>query len=239
MNRPIMRQCDPFEDHAWLDLVTPEILKIYAPYKRELRVGQRPALLMIDLYNLVYEGGPRPVHELVDQHSSSCGEHAWAALEPTQRLLDLFRAEQLPVIYVTYDDRLETDHSGMAPTFRRKYDYDPRLYQIKDELRPIEGEQLIYKKRASAFFGTPLATSLVQQGVDTVVVAGETTSGCVRASAVDSYSFGFHTVIAEECVFDRSVLSHKVSLFDLHHKYADVFKTDALISALRQRCTSA
>ena len=90
------------------------------------------------------------------------------------------------------------------------------------------------KRSPSAFFGTPLATSLIQQGVDSVVIAGETTSGCVRASAVDSYSYGFHTVIAEECVFDRSTLSHKVNLFDLHHKYADVFRMDDLLAALER-----
>jgi nicotinamidase-related amidase len=227
-------EADGFEDHSWRDLVTPEILKVYSHYRRSLRVGSRPALLMIDLYNLVYEGGPRPVHEIVDEHTSSCGEHAWAAIAPTQRLLEHFRRRGLPVIHVTYEDRPETEHGGMVPTFRRKYQYDPRRYQIRDEFRPVEGEQFIYKKRASAFFGTPLATSLIQQGVDSVVIAGETTSGCVRASAVDSYSYGFHTVIAEECVFDRSTLSHKVNLFDLHHKYADVFRMDDLLAALER-----
>ncbi|MEJ8570735.1 isochorismatase family protein [Microbaculum marinum] len=230
---------DTFEDHVWKDLVPPEILKVFSHYRRGLRVGRRPALVMVDLYNLVYEGGARPVHQIVDQYSSSCGEYAWAAIEPTQRLLAYFRAQGLPVIHVTYDDRPETDHQGMVPTFRKKYAYDPRLYQIKQEFEPIDGEQFIYKKRASAFFGTPLATSLVQQGIDSVVIAGETTSGCVRASAVDSYSYGFHTVIAEDCVFDRSILSHKISLFDLHHKYADVFTTDTLLSALDGRDAGA
>lgn len=225
-------QTDPFEDYIWRDLVPPEVLKVYSHYRRDLWVGRRPALLMVDLYNLVYAGGARPVHEIVDEHPSSCGEYAWSAIEPTQQLLNEFRRRGLPVIHVTFDDRPETDHQGMVPTFRKKYPYNPHLYQVKDEFKPIAGEQFIYKKRASAFFGTPLTTSLIQQGIDTVIIAGQTTSGCVRASAVDSYSNGFHTIVVEECVFDRSMLSHKVSLFDLHHKYADVFKLEQLLNAM-------
>jgi maleamate amidohydrolase len=81
---------------------------------------------------------------------------------------------------------------------------------------------VITKQRASAFYGTPLTAHLTQLGVQTLIVCGESTSGCVRASAVDAYSHGYHVVLVEECCFDRSPLSHKINLFDLHHKYADV-----------------
>jgi maleamate amidohydrolase len=226
---------DPFEDHCWKDLLTPEIQKIFSYYRRELRVGRKPALLMIDLYNLAYLGGSRPVHEIVDEHSSSSGVHAWASIEPTQRVLRYFREEKLPVIHVTYDDRPETDHQAMNPSFRKKLAYDPWLYQTKDELAPVAGEQFIFKKRASSFFGTPLLTSLVQQGCDSVVCVGQSTSGCVRATVVDAFSNGFKVAVAEECVYDRSELSHKVNLFDMHHKYADVFKTEDLLAALKTR----
>ena len=221
-----------FEDHVWRDLLTPEMERVYAPYRRETRIGRRPALVMIDLYNLVYLGGNKPVAELIEKYPSSCGTFAWSAIAPTQRLLQAFRAKGLPVIYVTYDDRPETDHQGMVPTFRKKHDYDPSIFAIKDEFKPLPSEQYIYKKRASAFFGTPLATSLVQHGADCVVIAGEVTSGCIRASVVDSFSHGFHTVVAEECVYDRSLLTHKVNLFDMHHKYADVFHVDPLVGLI-------
>ena len=92
---------------------------------------------------------------------------------------------------------------------------------------------VITKQRASAFFGTPLQAHLTQLGVRTVIICGESTSGCVRASAVDAYSYGFHVVLAEECCFDRSVLSHKINLFDLHHKYADVLHVDQVEAHLR------
>ncbi len=92
--------------------------------------------------------------------------------------------------------------------------------------RPEAGDLIIYKERASGFFGTPLVAHLTRMGIDSLIVCGESTSGCVRASVVDAYSYGFHAVVVEECVFDRSPLSHKVSLFDLHHKYADVMHLD-------------
>ncbi|HEX4557290.1 MAG TPA: isochorismatase family protein, partial [Xanthobacteraceae bacterium] len=88
------------------------------------------------------------------------------------------------------------------------------------------------KQRASIFYGTPLMAHLTQLGVRTVIVCGESTSGCVRASAVDAYSNGFHVVLVEECCFDRSPISHKVNLFDLHHKYADVIKVDEVVAHL-------
>ncbi|MDH7798826.1 MULTISPECIES: isochorismatase family protein [unclassified Beijerinckia] len=223
-----------FEDYIWRDLLTPEMRRIYAHYERPIRIGKKPALVLVDLYNLVFLGGDRPVDELIDKYPSSCGEYAWTAIRPIQSLIECFRSKGLPVIHVTFDDRPETDHQAMNPTFRKKQAHDPSLFTIKSEFAPAPGEQFIYKKRASAFFGTPLATSLVQHGADTVVVAGETTSGCVRASTVDAFSHGFHAVLAEECVFDRSLLTHKINLFDLHHKYADVFHIDRLIEAVEQ-----
>jgi len=86
--------------------------------------------------------------------------------------------------------------------------------------------------RASAFYGTPLAAHLTQLGVKSVIVCGESTSGCVRASAVDAYSHGFHVTLVEECCFDRSPISHKVNLFDMHHKYADVLHVDEVVAHL-------
>ena len=93
---------------------------------------------------------------------------------------------------------------------------------------------VIFKERASGFFGTPLVAHLTQLGVDSLIVCGESTSGCVRASCVDGYSLGYHVSIVEECVFDRSILSHKVNLFDLHHKYSDVMKLDEVKEKIKQ-----
>ena len=84
----------------------------------------------------------------------------------------------------------------------------------------------------SAFYGTHLTAHLTQLGVRTLIICGETTSGCVRASAVDAFSIGFHVVLVEECCFDRSLLSHKANLFDMHHKYVDVMHLEDVVRHL-------
>ncbi len=220
--------------HCWDDVVSGETRRIYASYARESSVGPRPALVLIDLYNLVYEGGPRPVAELVDEYPSSCGAHAWEALPPTQRLLVGARAARLPIVHVTYDGRPETDARGTQPTRRHRRKPGPDSYRFKAELAPLPGELVVYKKRASAFFGTPLQAQLHLLGAQSLILAGESTSGCLRASAIDAFSFGWHSVVVEECCFDRHLLSHKVNLFDIHHKYADVMHIDATLAALER-----
>ena len=216
-----------FEDHCWKDIVDDEILEIYQPYRRELRVGRNPAILAIDLYNKAYQGGDRPVREVNRLYEGSCGENAWRAIEPTQRLLAAARKAGLPVFY-------STRHADTAvrSTNRRMPHEDETLYHIKDEVAPIAGEIVIYKERASAFFGTPLIAHLRKVGADSLIICGESTSGCVRASTVDAYSYGFHNVVVEECTYDRSMLSHKVNLFDLHHKYADVMHVEEVLEHL-------
>ena len=217
-----------FEDHCWKDIVDDEILEIYEPYRREVHVGRNPAVLAIDLYNKAYQGGNRPLREVNRRYPGSCGENAWKAIEPTQALLAAARRAGLPVIYTTR--HAETD--GVRSTHRRMGKEAEELYHIKEELTPLPGELVIYKERASGFFGTPLIAHLRKIGADSLIILGESTSGCVRASTVDAYSYGFHTVVVEECTYDRSMLSHKVNLFDLHHKYADVMNLDEVIEHL-------
>jgi nicotinamidase-related amidase len=223
-----------FEDHCWRDIVTPEILETYTPYHRKTYIGQRPALLAIDLYNLVYEGGPKQPHELVKEHKSSCGVYAYNAIKPTQDLFALARSLKIPVFYTTTETRKEVQPDAVNATNRQKEPVDPRLFDIREEFKPEPGDIVIYKERASGFFGTPLVAHLTQRGIDSLIVCGESTSGCVRASCVDGYSLGYHVSIVEECVFDRSILSHKVNLFDLHHKYSDVMKLDEVKEELRR-----
>jgi maleamate amidohydrolase len=225
-----------FEDHCWQDVVTPGALRIYSHYERETYVGKNPALLAIDLYKLAYLGGPKPVEELIDTYPSACGEFAWNAIPPTERLFKAARAVGIPIIYSTAETRTEAraDPKFGHPysTNRQTVPRNPDVWEIKEEFAPMEGDLVVYKQRASAFFGTPLISELNRMGVDSLIVCGESTSGCVRATVVDGYSTGIHTTIAEECVFDRHELSHKVNLFDLHHKYADVMHTDEIVQHL-------
>jgi maleamate amidohydrolase len=217
-----------FNDHCWRDIVDEEIVEIYGAYQRDTYVGEKPAILAIDLYNKAYQGGNRPVREVNRQFSGSCGENAWRAVEPTQKLLASARSAGVPVIYTTR----HADTSGVRSTNRKMGREAEELYHIKSEVGPAPGDLIIYKERASGFFGTPLIAHLRMLGVESLIICGESTSGCVRASTVDAYSYGFHNVVVEECTYDRSMLSHKVNLFDLHHKYADVMHADEVIAHL-------
>jgi maleamate amidohydrolase len=223
---------DDFEDHCWKDIVTPDILEVYSSYRRKTFVGPVPALLGIDLYELVYRGGAHPPHTIAKDYPNACGHYAYEAIEPTKRLFAAARAAGLPVFYSTGDVRSASRPAFVNATKRVKPSFDASDYVIRPEFAPLQGDVIITKQRASAFYGTPLAAHLTQLGVQTLIVCGESTSGCVRASAVDAYSHGYHVVLVEECCFDRSVLSHKVNLFDLHHKYADVMHVDEVISHL-------
>jgi len=223
---------EDFENHCWKDVVSPEVLDIYSHYIRKTFVGPSPALLAIDLYELAYQGGAKPVAELHRIHPSSCGEYAHAAIEPTKRLFAAARAAALPIFYTTQDTRTDSLPSRVTATRRQRVQFDPALYTIKGEFKPQTGDVVITKQRASGFYGTPLMAHLTQLGIQTLIVCGESTSGCVRASAVDAYSNGFHVVLVEECCFDRSLLSHKVNLFDLHHKYTDVMHVDEVVDHL-------
>jgi nicotinamidase-related amidase len=91
---------------------------------------------------------------------------------------------------------------------------------------------VIRKQRASIFEGTPLKSHLALMGVRTLIVLGEATSGCVRASVVEGFSAGYHINVVEECTFDRAPLTHKVNLFDMHHKYADVMHVEDVLTHL-------
>ena len=105
-------------------------------------------------------------------------------------------------------------------------------YAIYHEFAVEPDDILILKQRASIFQGTPLFSHLSLLGVQSLIVCGESTSGCVRASVVDGYSSGFHVSVVEECTYDRAELTHKVNLFDMHHKYADVMHVDEVLAHL-------
>jgi len=225
---------DDFEDHCWKDVVGPEALDVYSHYKRQTYIGPRPALLAINLYNLVFYGGPKAVHEVAKEYPSSCGINAWNAIKPIQELFELCRRQGMPVVYTTTETRNEVKPNSVYATNRQRLELSRQDFEIKEEFKPESGDLIIYKERASGFFGTPLIAHLTRLGIDTLIVCGETTSGCVRASTVDGYSYGFHMVTVEECCFDRHELSHKVNLFDLHHKYADVMHLDEVKSQLNR-----
>jgi maleamate amidohydrolase len=218
--------------HCWDDVVGEAELRVYSAYERERNFGRRPALVMVDLYNRAFGDRREPLLDAIERFPSSCGEAAWDALEPLEALLSTARASGHPIVHTTNENRLEAV-LGRVTQRRARVD-DEWGSTIVDPLTPIEDELVVYKTRASAFFGTPLSTHLRRLGVDTVVMGGESTSGCVRATAVDAYSHGLEVVIVEEATFDRIEISHKVNLFDLHHKYATVVHLKEALAYLDQ-----
>ncbi len=147
------------------------------------------------------------------------------AIAPTVRVLREFRARQLPVAYSRI---VFAGDGGDANVFSAKargllaLTEDAQASAILPELSPAPGELIVRKTAPSAFFGTALATWLVHRGVRTLVVAGVTTSGCVRASVVDAMSTGFTPLVLSDCVGDRALAPHEASLFDMQQKYAEV-----------------
>lgn len=220
--------------HCWLDVIPADVQGLYAHYRQESEFGPAPAVIAIDLYELAYQGGARPVFEVAVDYPSSCGEYAWAAIEPTRRLFAAARDAGLPIFYSTSEMRPDSRPKAVRATKRRSIPFDPALYEIRPEFQPQPEDTVIRKSRASVFYGTPLAAHLTQLGVRSLIMFGESTSGCLRASAVDAYSHGFDVAVVEECCYDRSLISHKVNLFDLHHKYANVLHVDDVIAQLQR-----
>src|SRR5205807_3454834 len=106
-------------------------------------------------------------------------------------------------------------------------------YDIVEQAAPIPGEVVLPKSAPSAFWGTPLVAQLNRMGIDTLIVGGESTSGCVRASVVDGTTYRFRMIVAEECSYDRHEACHAINLFDMHQKYADVLPTAEVIQWMR------
>jgi maleamate amidohydrolase len=217
-----------FEDHCWRGFVDEETEEIYSHYKRDVFVGENPAVLMVDVYKASYEGGQQRVIDVIKEHPSSCGERAWAMVEPAKQLLEASRAAGIPITYCTGDTR-SSSNKGRA-TNRQVLNEHNESYDILEELAPEDGELVVYKQRASAFYGTPLMSHLTQMGIQSLIMGGGTTSGCLRAAVQDAKANGFHVTLVEECCYDRTEMNHMVNLFDMHHKYADVMHLDEVLT---------
>ena len=192
-------------------------------------IGQRPALLIIDFVN----GFANP-----DQFG---GGNIGEAIENTQGLLAEARTLGLPIAYtrVVYaDDGSDAGVFTLKAPGLAQLTEDAFAAQIVDELEPRDGEYIVRKTQPSAFFGTHLTAWFVGKGVDTVIVTGCTTSGCVRASVIDSMSYNFRTVVATDCVGDRALGPHEANLFDMEQKYADLMTSSEIAAILHERVSN-
>jgi nicotinamidase-related amidase len=215
------------------DIVPDEDRQFYERRRRygnRVGWGDRPAVLVVDMTLAFTEEAPD-------------GE---ACIAANERLLSAARDADVPVFYTTptpagtYPDGYPVTTKASPASDRgpkRTGDGDrsawlDTLDRIAPALEPLPDEQVIEKPRASAFFDTHLGNVLRYEGIDTLVVAGMTTGGCIRSTVVDSHSSNFRTIVPEECVADPSGISHEVGLFDMDVKYADVTPLDEVCDTL-------
>ena len=226
----------------WDGIISDEEQRAYhaAGFGRPSGIGQRPALLVIDVQYRTTGTTAKPFWEAIKEFPTSCGDVAWAAVHNIQPLLAEFRARKWPVLYPHVAPKVvATDSGRLAEKVPAIMNIAAHGYEFVAEIAPREGDVLIPKKHPSAFFATPLVSHLIDLGVDTLVVTGCTTSGCVRGSVVDGFAYNFKCVVAEDAVYDRSRVSHAVNLFDMASKYADVAPTREVIEKLRTIGTPA
>lgn len=215
----------------WEGIVSEADLEVYraAGFGRPSGLGKRPALLVIDVQYRTVGSTPKPILEAIKEYPTACGEVGWRAVGNITELIKVFRKKALPVLYPCVAPKSEHDSGGFGAKAPGVLSIPAHGYEFVKQIAPQKGDLVLPKAHASAFFGTALASYLIHLGVDSLVMTGCTTSGCVRATAVDACQLTYPVLIPEECVYDRSSVSHAVNLFDLASKYADVMPlTDAI-----------
>ena len=192
--------------------------------RHSLGLGERPALILVDVIN----GFTNPACPL--------GSESDSVVNACKSLLEVFRGRQLPVFFTTVVYHAESQ----ARVFRQRVPAlnvlkpDSEWVKIDPRVAPLDGETVIEKQWASGFFDTDLKQHLVDAAADSIVIGGLTTSGCVRATAVDGLQNDFRVVLAREATGDRNLAAHDSNLFDLQAKYVDVLALEDVIAHIVQ-----
>jgi len=199
----------------WDDVIPREEQELYerGGWGGTLGFGRRPALLVVDMYTA-----------FVDPAYPFSSPSAPATVRAIETVLAAARASGCPVFFSKARSRSIPAERGRwkSAGVRQPIMSNPLAYEIVPELRPLEHESVIVKSAPSAFFGSDLASYLIYHNVDTVIVTGTVTSGCIRDTVLDAFNYSFRVIVPVECVCDRGITSHKVTLFDIHMKYGDV-----------------
>jgi len=218
----------------WDSIISEEEQRAYAAagFGRPSGLGTRPALLIIDVQYRTVGTRRQPFWEAIKEFPTSCGEAGWNAVGAIVPLLSLFREKGWPVLYPYVAPKQAYDGGRLAEKVPSIMNISAKGYEFVAEIAPTPDNVLVPKKHPSAFFGTALCSHLIDKRVDTVIVTGCTTSGCVRGTVVDAFSLNFKVAVPMECVYDRGPTSHAVNLFDIGQKYADVLPVADLIAQL-------
>ncbi|MQA06673.1 MAG: isochorismatase family protein, partial [Streptosporangiales bacterium] len=214
----------PTRRAPWADVISPDEWRLHttAGYGKRAVPGRRPALLVVDVtYEFTGDGtGDSSLPGVLDRFPNACGDAARDALPRIRALIEHARGIGIPVCYSKM-----TDDRG---PWSRKNRRAPELVAapawvsgIHADLAPRDGELVVTKASASALSGTPLLDELRRHEVDTVIVTGCATGGCVRATVLDAFGAGLTALVPHEAVFDRTPVPHQVSLFDMDMRYAN------------------
>lgn len=194
-----------------------------AGFGHRVGIGARPALIVIDVQN--YMIGP-PDGAPDAEYPSACG--AEAAVDVLSQFLPALRRLAVPVFYTRFELAPDGSDGGVYLRKRALIQSDGWCLtgstgaRLVPAVTPDPGDVVLVKKKPSAFAGTPLLPMLIDRGIDSVLLAGGSTSNCVRATAVDAMSSNLRVTVVEDGVFDRFVRSHVTALFDLDRQYGDV-----------------
>jgi maleamate amidohydrolase len=220
----------------WDDVISEEEKALYrnAGYGRRVGMGRRPAVLMVDLYHTDL----RPEGTAEERRfSDPAPEGIAVTLRAIDALLTKARSRRIPIFYST--NQYHEDGRDLGGWRYKSWAAEEHVRLLKGEpypflsaVAPGPADWIIYKRCPSVFFGTQLSSHLADLGADTLLIGGQTTSGCVRATVVDAFSHGFRTIVIEECTYDRCATSHKVNLFDMDQKYADVLSLGEVLDYL-------
>ena len=218
----------------WDNIIGQDEINAYnaAGFGKSSGLGKRPALLTIDVQYRTVGTTPMPFWQSIEEFPTSCGQVGWDAVTHIKSLLNYFRKRRWPVLYPYVAPKMNFDQGRLAEKVPALMGVAEKGYEFVADIAPQPEDILLPKKHPSAFFGTPLVSYLVDKNVDTLVVTGCTTSGCVRGSVVDGFAYNFRIVVPHDAVYDRSDTSHAVNLFDMSAKYADVMTTSETISRL-------
>lgn len=196
-------------------------------FAQRIGFGKRTALLNIDT-----------THMFVDPSYSMCGRDMTSVTDAIVSLTNLFRELDLPIYYSRRDDRSHPTYRGawnykLAKPDDFQYCLDPRADEWPEAYAPRPQDRIVFKNKPSCFFHTPLEAFLRYDQIDTLVICGISTSGCVRAGATDAFSHNFRAILVDEACGDRSPAAHKASMFDMDMKFCDVENLDYVLQQLK------
>jgi nicotinamidase-related amidase len=222
-------------EKEWLQAVPESDRRAYmkSGFGEPLATGSNPALIVIDVTFAFTGSKPQSLEDAIQECATACGQMAWDTLPRIKQLIDIFRQQKRPVIFTRSDVRGQ-QFAGGATKGVRPVNPDPKFSGFPDVIAPQEDEWILEKTKASVFFGTALNEYLQRKKIDTLVICGVSTSGCVRASVVDGFSHGYTTFVVDDCCFDRSHYAHCANLFEMNAKYATVLSEAEIARDLTQ-----